>query len=162
MPRRTEIRCAGRHLGFIAVFNKVLFWHLELCFLSFIDKFEKTIVCSTTLHRKKIDIYANISLFLYYSEVTVATISSPYPAQMVTAVTRIRSVSRSDGHCSHPDPVRIQIRWSLQSPRSGPYPDQMVTAVTRIQSVSRSDGGSAPRDDFYSPERQRRSEDLVT
>ncbi len=48
MPRRTEIRCAGRHLGFIAVFNKVLFWQLELCFLSFIDKFEKTIVCSTT------------------------------------------------------------------------------------------------------------------
>ncbi len=45
------------------------------------------------LHRKKIDIYANISLFLSYSE---------------------------------------------------------VTAVTR------SDGGSAPRDDLYSPERQRR------
>ncbi len=33
----------------------------------------------------------------------------------------------------------------------------MVTAVTRIQSVSRSNGGSAPRDDLYSPERQRRS-----
>ncbi len=32
----------------------------------------------------------------------------------------------------------------------------MVTAATWIQSVSRSDGGSAPRDDFYSPERQRR------
>ncbi len=45
------------------------------------------------LHRKKIDIYANISLFLSYPE---------------------------------------------------------VTAVTR------SDGGSAPRDDLYSPERQRR------
>ncbi len=45
------------------------------------------------LHRKKIDIYANISLFVSYSE---------------------------------------------------------VTAVTR------SDGGSAPRDDLYSPERQRR------
>ncbi len=45
------------------------------------------------LHRKKIDIYANISLFISYSE---------------------------------------------------------VTAVTR------SDGGSAPRDDLYSPERQRR------
>ncbi len=25
-----------------------------------------------------------------------------------------------------------------------------------MQSVSRSDGGSAPKDDFYSPERQRR------
>ncbi len=49
------------------------------------------------LHRKKIDIYANISLFLSYSEATVATRSGPYPAQMVTAVTR-----------------------------SSPYPDQMV------------------------------------
>ncbi len=35
------------------------------------------------LHRKKINIYANISLFLSYSEVTVATRSGPYPAQMV-------------------------------------------------------------------------------
>ncbi len=32
----------------------------------------------------------------------------------------------------------------------------MVTEVTQIQSVPRSDGGSAPRDDLYSPERQRR------
>ncbi len=32
----------------------------------------------------------------------------------------------------------------------------MDTAATRIQSLYRSDGGSAPRDDFYSPERQRR------
>ncbi len=65
------------------------------------------------LHCKKNGIYANISLFLSYSEVTVAT-------------------------------------------RSSLYPDQMVTAATRIQSVSRSDDGSAPRDDLYSPERQRR------
>ncbi len=48
------------------------------------------------------------------------------------------------------------------------------TDSLKIQSVSRSDGGSAPRDDLYSPERQRRpghldepqrlipSEDLVT
>ncbi len=49
------------------------------------------------LHRKKIDIYANISLFLSYSEVTVSTRSSLYPDQMVTAVTR-----------------------------SSPYPDQIV------------------------------------
>ncbi len=49
------------------------------------------------LHRKKIDIYANISLFLSYFEVNAATRSGPYPAQMVTAVTR-----------------------------SSPYPDQMV------------------------------------
>ncbi len=40
------------------------------------------------LHRKKIDIYTNISLFLSYSEVTVATQSGAYPAQIVTAVTR--------------------------------------------------------------------------
>ncbi len=40
------------------------------------------------LHREKIDIYANINLFLSYSEVTVATRSGPYPAQMVTAVIR--------------------------------------------------------------------------
>ncbi len=31
------------------------------------------------LHRKKIDIYSNISLFLSYSEVTVATRSGLYP-----------------------------------------------------------------------------------
>ncbi len=49
------------------------------------------------LHRKKIDIYANISLFLSYSEVTIAARSDPYPAQMNTAVNR-----------------------------SSPYPDQMV------------------------------------
>ncbi len=49
------------------------------------------------LHHKKIDIYANISLFIFYYEVIVATQSGPYPAQMITAVTR-----------------------------SSPYPDQMV------------------------------------
>ncbi len=31
-----------------------------------------------------------------------------------------------------------------------------VTEATQIQSVSKPDGGSAPRDDLYSPERQRR------
>ncbi len=36
-----------------------------------------------------------------------------------------------------------------------PYPDQMVTAATRIHFVFRSDVASAPRDDLYSPERQR-------
>ncbi len=49
------------------------------------------------LHRKKIHIYTNISPFLSYSEVTVATRSGPYPAQMIIADTR-----------------------------SSPYPDQMV------------------------------------
>ncbi len=49
------------------------------------------------LHLKKNGIYANISLFLSYSEITVATRSSLYPDQMVTAVTRIQPVSRSNG-----------------------------------------------------------------
>ncbi len=40
------------------------------------------------LHRKKNDIYANISIFLSYSGVTVATRSGPYPAQTITAVNR--------------------------------------------------------------------------
>ncbi len=40
--------------------------------------------------------------------------------------------------------------------RSSLYPDQMATAVTRISP----DGGSATRDDLYSPECQRRSEQL--
>ncbi len=40
------------------------------------------------LHHKKIDIYADISLFLSYSEVTVANRSGSYPAQMITAVNR--------------------------------------------------------------------------
>ncbi len=59
------------------------------------------------LHRKKIDIYANISLFLSYSEITVATQSSPYLAQMVTAVTR-----------------------------SSPYQDQMVGSAPRVDPYS--------------------------
>ncbi len=56
------------------------------------------------LHRKKI---SNISLFLSYSEVTVATRSSPYPAQMVTAVTR-----------------------------SSPYPEQMVDQHLEMTSTA--------------------------
>ncbi|KAI2644022.1 Transposon Ty3-I Gag-Pol polyprotein [Labeo rohita] len=44
--------------------------------------------------------------------------------------------------------------------RSSPYPDQMVTAVPRIQSIPSPDGGSAPRDDLYSPECQRRLHQL--
>ncbi len=35
------------------------------------------------LHLKKNGIYANISLFFSYTEITVATRSSPYPDQMV-------------------------------------------------------------------------------
>ncbi|KAL0173001.1 hypothetical protein M9458_033312, partial [Cirrhinus mrigala] len=63
-----------------------------------------------SLHR---NILRNISLFLFYSKVTIAT-------------------------------------------RSSLYPDQMVTAVPRIHSIPSPDGGSAPRDDFYSPECQGR------
>ncbi len=74
------------------------------------------------LHCKKIDIYANISLFLSYSEVTVATRSGTYPAQMVTAVTR-----------------------------SSPYPDQMVyqhleTTSTALNVSGDKDTWMSPRD----------------
>ncbi len=86
---------------------------------------------------------------------------------------QIQSVSRSDDHCSQ----------QIQSvSRSDDHCSQQIQSVSRsddhcshqIQSVSRSDGGSAPRDDLYSSERQRRpghldepqrqisSEDLVT
>ncbi len=68
------------------------------------------------LHRKKNDIYANISLLLSYSEVTVATRSGPYPAQMITAVTRS-------------SPYTDQMITAVT--RSSPYTDQMITAVTR-------------------------------
>ncbi len=63
------------------------------------------------LHRKKIDIYANISLFLSYSKVTVATRSGPYPAQMITVVAR---------SSPYPDQMITAVK------RSSPYPDQMV------------------------------------
>ncbi len=82
------------------------------------------------LHFKKLDIYANISLFLSYSKVTIATQSSPYPAQMITAVTR-----------SSPYPDQVITAVIISSPypdqmitavtRSSPYPDQMITAVNR-------------------------------
>ncbi len=69
------------------------------------------------LHRKKIDIYANINLFLSYFEVTVATRSSLYPDQMVTAVTRIQSVSRSEGGSTQRDdlysPECQRSQWHL-------------------------------------------------
>ncbi len=29
---------------------------------------------------------------------------------LVTVATQIQTVSKSDGHCSHPDPVRMQSR----------------------------------------------------
>ncbi len=61
-------------------------------------------------------------LFLSYSEVTVAI--------------QIQTVSRSDGHFSHPDPVCIQIRWSLQSPGSRLYPVQMVDQDQEMTSTA--------------------------
>ncbi|KAL0151415.1 hypothetical protein M9458_053282, partial [Cirrhinus mrigala] len=50
-----------------------------------------------SVHRKKNGIYANISLFVSYSEVTLPTRSSLYPDQMVTAVPRIKSIPSPDG-----------------------------------------------------------------
>ncbi len=66
-----------------------------------------TVFKKITLHCKKIDIYANISQFLSYSEVILATRYGPYPAQMVTAVTR-----------------------------SSPYPDQMMDHYLETTSIA--------------------------
>ncbi|KAL0185535.1 hypothetical protein M9458_017205, partial [Cirrhinus mrigala] len=49
-----------------------------------------------SVHRQKNGIYANISLFLSCSEVTLTTRSSPCPDQMVTAVLWIQSVPSPD------------------------------------------------------------------
>ncbi len=73
------------------------------------------------LHRKKIDIYANISIFLSYSEVTVAPRSGPYPAQMITVVTR-----------SGPYPAQMITVVN----RSSPYPDQMVDQHLEMTSTA--------------------------
>ncbi len=61
------------------------------------------------LHWWKNGIYVNISLFLSYSDVTIGT--------------QTQTVSRSDGHRSHPDPVHIQI--DLYSPESQQRPGQL-------------------------------------
>ncbi len=57
------------------------------------------------LHRKKIGIYANISLFLSYSEVTVATRSLSSPDDHCSH--QIQSVSRSDGGSAPRDDLYI-------------------------------------------------------
>ncbi len=88
------------------------------------------------LYRKKNGIYANISLFLSYSKITVATRSSPYPDQMVTAVTRIQSVSRSDGGSAP--------RHDLYSPECQRRPGQLDEPQRQIPSedlVSRRPSG---------------------
>ncbi len=73
------------------------------------------------LHLKKIDIYANISLFISYSEVTVATRSGHYPAQMITAVNR-----------SSPYPAQM----ITADTRSSPYPDQTVDQHLEMTSTA--------------------------
>ncbi len=55
------------------------------------------------LRRKMIDIYANISLFISYSEVTDPVLIQPRWS------------------LQSPDPVRIQIRWSRSAPRGNLY-----------------------------------------
>ncbi len=83
------------------------------------------------LHRKKNGIYANISLFLSYSEITVATRSSSYPDQMVTAVTRFQSVSRSNGGSAPRDdlysPERQQRSGQLDEPQRQIPIEDLVT-----------------------------------
>ncbi len=88
------------------------------------------------LHRKKNDIYANISLLLSYSEVTVATQSGPYPAQMISAVNR---------SSPYPDQMITAVN------RSSPYPDQMVDHHLEMTSTALNVSGDqgtwmSPRD----------------
>ncbi len=99
------------------------------------------------LHRKKIDIYANISLFLSYSEVTVATRSCPYPAQMVTAATR---------SCPYP------AQMVTAATRSSPYPDQMVDQHLETTYSSYSPERRRSLGHLDEPQRQIPSEDPVT
>ncbi len=76
-------------------------------------------------------ILCNISLFLSYSEVTIANRSSPYLDQMVTAVTRIQSVSRSDGGSAPRDdlysPERQQRPGQLDEPKRQIPSEDLVT-----------------------------------
>ncbi len=57
------------------------------------------------LYRKNIDIYTDISLLLFYSEVTVASQTGPYPAQDDHYSQQIQSVSRSDGRSALRDDI---------------------------------------------------------
>ncbi len=111
------------------------------------------------LHRKKIYIYANISLFSFlfrgHRSHPIWSLSSPDDH----CSHQIQSISRSDDHCSH----------QIQSiSRSDDHCSHQIQSVSRsddhcshqIQSIFRSDGGSAPRDNLYSSERQRRPRHL--
>ncbi|KAI2663454.1 Transposon Tf2-11 polyprotein [Labeo rohita] len=77
-----------------------------------------------SVHRQKNGIYANISLFLSYSEVTLTTRSSPYPDQMVTAVPRIQSEPSPDGGSAPRD--------DLYSPECQQSPHQLDEPQRRI------------------------------
>ncbi|KAL0148552.1 hypothetical protein M9458_056099, partial [Cirrhinus mrigala] len=77
-----------------------------------------------SVHRQKNGIYANISLFLSYSEVTLTTRSSPYPDQMVTAVPRIQSEPSTDGGSAPRD--------DLYSPECQRSPHQLDEPQRRI------------------------------
>ncbi|KAI2646737.1 putative RNA-directed DNA polymerase from transposon BS [Labeo rohita] len=80
----------------------------------------------TLLHRQKNGIYANISLFLSYSEVTSTTRSSPYPDQMVTAVPRIQSEPSPHGGSAPRD--------DLYRPECQRSPHQLDEPQRRIHS----------------------------
>ncbi len=97
------------------------------------------------LHRKKIDIYANISLFLSYSEVTITNRSGLYPAQMITVVTR---------SSPYPDQMITAVN------RSSPYPDHMVDH--HLETTSNSSERQQRPGHLDEPQRQIPSEDLVT
>ncbi|KAL0177458.1 hypothetical protein M9458_026352, partial [Cirrhinus mrigala] len=77
-----------------------------------------------SVHRQKNGIYANISLFLAYSEVTLTTRSSPYPDQMVTAVPRIQSEPSPDCGSAPRD--------DLYSPECQQSPHQLDEPQRRI------------------------------
>ncbi len=127
------------------------------------------------LHQKKLDIYANISLFLSYSEVTVATWSGPYPAQMITAVNG--SSPYPDQHLEHWSQTQFLEGHSSAQICSNPNQTHLIQlikvfGITRYfqarVSWSWLELNSAelwpsrnwvwdnwPRDNLYSPERQR-------
>ncbi len=69
------------------------------------------------LHHKKIDIYANISLFLSYSEVTAVTRSSPYPDQMVDQHLETTSTALNVSGPGHLHEPQRQIPVRTPSPR---------------------------------------------
>ncbi|KAL0147720.1 hypothetical protein M9458_055051, partial [Cirrhinus mrigala] len=95
-----------------------------------------------SVHRQKNGIYANISLFLSYSEVTLTTRSSPYPAQMVTAVPRTQSEppSPDGGSAPRDDLYSTECHWRphrLDEPQRR-IPSEDLVTYTAV--------GTGPRD----------------